>query len=33
MKSGRFGESVAAHATTNAMLGGYVLIFNQWQLW
>ncbi len=33
MKSGRIGESVAAHATTNTLLGGYVLIFNQWQLW
>jgi exosortase E/protease (VPEID-CTERM system) len=33
MKSGRIGESVVAHATTNALLGVYVLIFNQWQLW
>jgi len=33
MKSGRIGESVVAHATTNSLLGGYVLIFNQWQLW
>ncbi len=33
MKSGRIGESVVAHATTNTLLGGYVLIFNQWQLW
>src|ERR1017187_3134721 len=26
MKSGRIGESVVAHATTNTLLGGYVLI-------
>jgi exosortase E/protease (VPEID-CTERM system) len=33
IKSGRIGESVAAHATTNALLGAAVLIFNQWQFW
>jgi CAAX prenyl protease-like protein len=33
MKSNRIGESVVAHATTNALLAAYVLIFNQWQLW
>lgn len=33
MKTGRIGESVVAHATTNALLAAYVLIFNQWQLW
>ena len=26
-------ESVAAHAATNALLAGYVLLFDQWQLW
>ena len=26
-------ESVVAHATTNTLLGGYVLIFSRWQLW
>jgi CAAX prenyl protease-like protein len=33
MKTGRIGESVVAHATTNALLAAYVLTFNQWQLW
>ena len=33
MKSGRIGESVVAHATTNALLGAYVFMFDQWQLW
>jgi len=31
--TGRFGEAVAAHVTTNAILAGFVLIGNQWQLW
>ncbi|MGH8206840.1 MAG: exosortase E/protease, VPEID-CTERM system [Steroidobacteraceae bacterium] len=29
----RFGEAVAAHATTNALLAAYVLLWGQWQLW
>ncbi len=29
----RLGESVAAHGTTNALLAGYVLTFDRWQLW
>lgn len=33
MKTGKLGESVAAHAATNALLAAYVLLFNQWQLW
>ena len=33
IKTDRIGESVVAHATTNALLAAYVLIFNQWQLW
>jgi exosortase E/protease (VPEID-CTERM system) len=32
-RTGRFGEAVAAHATTNALLTGTVLLANQWQLW
>ncbi len=32
-KTGRLGEAVAAHGTTNALLAGYVLLFHQWQLW
>jgi len=33
MRTGKLGESVAAHAATNALLAAYVLLFNQWQLW
>jgi exosortase E/protease (VPEID-CTERM system) len=33
MRTGRIGEAVAAHATTNALLAAYVLAANQWQLW
>ena len=32
-RSGSIGEAVAAHATTNALLAGCVLIGHQWQLW
>jgi exosortase E/protease (VPEID-CTERM system) len=31
--TGRIGEAVAAHATTNALLAVAVLCFDQWQLW
>lgn len=31
--TGRIGESVAAHATTNALVAGVVLIGGQWQYW
>ena len=33
MKTGKIGESVAAHATTNALITIEVLLFGQWQLW
>ncbi len=33
INSDRFGEAVAAHATTNALLAAYVLLWGQWQLW
>jgi uncharacterized protein len=33
IRTGRFGEAVAAHATTNGLVGAYVLLANQWQLW
>jgi exosortase E/protease (VPEID-CTERM system) len=33
VRTDKLGESVAAHATTNALLAAYVLIFDQWQLW
>ena len=33
MRSGRLGEAIAAHATTNALLAFYVISANQWQLW
>jgi exosortase E/protease (VPEID-CTERM system) len=31
--TGKIGESVAAHATTNALIAIQVLLFGQWQLW
>ncbi|MEO6079420.1 MAG: exosortase E/protease, VPEID-CTERM system [Steroidobacteraceae bacterium] len=31
--TGRIGEAVTAHATTNALLAVAVLCFDQWQLW
>jgi CAAX prenyl protease-like protein len=33
IRQGRIGEAVIAHATTNALLAGYVLIFHKWHLW
>ena len=33
IRRGRIGEAVVAHATTNALLAGYVLIFEKWHLW
>lgn len=33
VRTGRFGEAVAAHAVTNALLATCVLILGQWQLW
>jgi exosortase E/protease (VPEID-CTERM system) len=33
VRTGRFGEAVAAHAVTNALLAVCVLGFGQWQLW
>jgi exosortase E/protease (VPEID-CTERM system) len=33
IRTGRMGESVAAHATTNALLAAMVLLQGQWQLW
>jgi CAAX prenyl protease-like protein len=32
-RQGKLGDAVIAHATTNAILAVYVLVFNQWQLW
>ena len=32
-RSGRIGDPVAAHATTNILLAAYVLLLGQWQLW
>jgi exosortase E/protease (VPEID-CTERM system) len=32
-RTGRIGESVAAHATTNGLLAGLVLLSGQWQFW
>jgi membrane protease YdiL (CAAX protease family) len=33
VKTGRLGEAVVAHTTTNGLLAGYVLGCGQWQLW
>jgi exosortase E/protease (VPEID-CTERM system) len=33
MKTGKIGESVVAHAATNALVAIQVLLFGQWQLW
>ena len=33
IRTGRIGEAVVAHATTNALLAAAVLLFGQWQLW
>ena len=33
IKTGKIGESFAAHATTNALIAIQVLLFGQWQLW
>jgi hypothetical protein len=33
MRTNKLGESIAAHATTNALLAVYVLLFGRWQLW
>ncbi len=33
LRRGRIGEAVIAHATTNALLAAYVLIFHHWHLW
>ena len=33
VKTGKMGESVVAHATTNSLIAMQVLLFGQWQLW
>lgn len=33
VKTGKIGESVVAHATTNSLVAVQVLLFGQWQLW
>jgi exosortase E/protease (VPEID-CTERM system) len=33
VRTGKIGESVAAHATANALIAMQVLLFGQWQLW
>ena len=32
-RTGRLGEAIAAHATTNALIAVWVLGLQQWQLW
>ena len=33
MRTGRMGEAIAAHATTNGLIAVWVLLLQQWQLW
>jgi exosortase E/protease (VPEID-CTERM system) len=33
VRTGKLGECIAAHGTTNALLAAYVLMFDRWQLW
>ena len=33
IRTGRLGEAIAAHATTNALLVAYILAFDNWHLW
>jgi CAAX prenyl protease-like protein len=33
LRRGRIGDAVAAHATTNALLAGWVLIRGDWYMW
>jgi len=33
IRRSRIGEAVIAHATTNALLAAYVLVFQKWHLW
>jgi exosortase E/protease (VPEID-CTERM system) len=33
VRRGNIADAVVAHATTNALLAGYVLIFQRWHLW
>lgn len=32
-RRGRMGDAVVAHATTNLLLAGYVVLFDQWEFW
>lgn len=33
IRRGKFGDAVVAHATTNALLAAYVLLFHHWHFW
>ena len=33
IRRGRIGEAVVAHATSNALLAAYVLVFQKWHFW
>jgi membrane protease YdiL (CAAX protease family) len=33
LRRGRIADAVIAHATTNALLAVYVLVFQKWHLW
>jgi len=33
IRTNQIGEAVVAHATVNACVTAYILLFDQWQLW
>ena len=33
LRRGRLGDAIAAHATTNALLAGWVLLGGNWKFW
>ncbi|MDP8991354.1 MAG: exosortase E/protease, VPEID-CTERM system, partial [Acidobacteriota bacterium] len=33
LRRGKLGEAIVAHATANALLAAYVLLFHKWHLW
>jgi len=33
LRRGRIVDAIAAHATTNAMLAGYVILWGRWHFW
>ena len=33
LRTGKLGEAVVAHATTNVLLAAFVLLFQKWSFW